>query len=155
MQAGAARIALSNPRLTRFKIAFLQPLRSARGRVAPSSPQPTRAVEKGTYVPVRDAYGIPVSMLASETWYRFGGLGPRMTRHSVCELRPSGHPDAARKSWKKLLVEKSPAGEEARVLVFACWLLILAVWGILRGMMSGAVVAPTTSRSRGLVSLEH
>lgn len=138
MQTGAVRIALSNPRLTRFNIAFLPANSAVRGSFA--SPRPT---EQGRYFPIRDVHDIPVSLLAWETWYRFGGLGAKMTRRSVCELRPSGHPDAVRKGWKQLLFEKSPAGEEARLLVFSCWLLILAMWGIFRGVVSSVVDEPS------------
>ena len=58
------------------------------------------------------------------------------------DLRPSGHPDVEQKGVVELLTERSPAGEEARLLVFSCWLLILAVLGILRGLVSGVVDAP-------------
>ena len=149
MQSAAVRIALSNPRLMRFQIAFLP----AHGLVRRSL-IPPRPIEQGRYFPVRDTHGTPVSLLAWETWSRFGGLGARMTRRSVCELRPSGHPDAARKGWKQLLFEKSPAGEEARLLVFSCWLLILAVWGILRGVVSSVVDTPPRPTPRAIAAAE-
>jgi hypothetical protein len=153
IQAGAVRIALSNPRLTRFTIAFLQSSSSARRRILPYALPLTdspRVIEQGRYVPVRDTHGIPVSLIAFETWYRFGGLGAKMSRRTVCDLRPSGHPDAARKGWNELLFERSPAGEEARMLVLSCWLLILAMWGILRAVVTGLVEAPWRAPSRGL-----
>ena len=65
-----------------------------------------------------DQHGIPVRLLAWETWYRFRGIGGRASRRTVCELRPSGHPDAMKKGWFELLVERGPAGEEARLLLF-------------------------------------
>lgn len=147
MQSGAVRIALSNPRLTRFQIAFLQ----ANSNVRRSS-APPRPIELGKYFPIRDDHGIPVSLIAWETWYRFGGFGARMTRRSVCELRPSGHPDAVRKGWRHLIFEKSPAGEEARLLVFSSWLLILAVWGILRGVVSSVGDAPSRPATRAITA---
>ena len=147
MQAGAVRIALSNPRLTRFQIAFLPANTNIRRSYAPPRP-----IEQGKYFPVCDDHGIPVSLVAWETWYRFGGFGAKMTRRSVCELRPSGHPDATRKGWKQLVFEKSPAGEEARLLVFSSWLLILAVWGILRGVVSGVADAPSRPASRAIAA---
>ncbi|EKM54414.1 uncharacterized protein PHACADRAFT_185339 [Phanerochaete carnosa HHB-10118-sp] len=149
MQAGAVRITLSNPRLARFKIAFLQSSRALRRSLTSTAP---RVLEQGRYVPIRDAHGIPVGLLASESWYRFGGFGRRMTRRTVCELRPSGHPDAARKGWRSLLFERSPAGEEARLLVFSCWLLILAVGGIFRGLAVNAVdnTSSRVAQNRGL-----
>lgn len=55
-------------------------------------------------------------------------------RRWVCELRPSGHPDVPKKAWSEVLLEKGPAGEEARLLAFCAWLLLLAVWGIGRAI---------------------
>lgn len=151
MQAGAVRIALGNPRLTRFKIAFLQSGSVLRRLMVGPAP---RVLEQGQFVPVHDAHGIPVGLLACESWRRFGGFGAHMTRRTVYELRPSGHPDAVRKGWRALLFEKSPAGEEVRLLVFSCWLLILALWGISRGLVASAVDAPwRASEPYGLVPL--
>ncbi|CAL1706879.1 unnamed protein product [Somion occarium] len=48
----------------------------------------------------------------------------------VCELRPSGHPDVPKKTWAQVLMEKGPAGEEARLLAICACLMLLAVWGI-------------------------
>lgn len=150
MQSGAVRIALSNPHLTRFKISYLPANSTIRRAHAPPRP-----IEQGRYLPIRDGHGIPVSLLAIETWHRFGGFGAKMTRRSVYELRPSGHPDAVRKAWKHLLFEKSPAGEEARLLVFSCWLLILAMWGILRGVVSSSIDgAQTRASSRAQTAIE-
>lgn len=55
-------------------------------------------------------------------------------RRWVSELRPSGHPDVPKKAWSEVLLEKGPAGEEARLLAFCAWLLLLAMWGIGRAI---------------------
>ena len=51
-------------------------------------------------------------------------------RRWVCDLRPSGHPDVAQKGMGELLVERSPAGEEARLMMFCLCLLLLTVWAL-------------------------
>ena len=131
MKSGAKRIAVSNPRLTHFTIAYIpanKPIR--RGYLRP---QP---VEVGHFTLVWDMHGIPIRLLVWESWHRFGGIGSRVTRKSVCELRPSGHPDVLRKGWVELLMESSPAGEEARLLLFSALLLGLAMWGAIVSLMS-------------------
>ena len=131
MADGAARIALSNPRLTHFSIAYISPNSPIRRGFLPPQPE-----EVGRFTLVCDSHGIPVSLLVARSFYRFGGIGPRVPRHSVCELRPSGHPNAERKNWHELLVERSPAGEEARLLIFSATLLTLAMWGIVVALLS-------------------
>ena len=62
-------------------------------------------------------------------------------RRWVCELRPYGHPDVKKKSWSEVLLERSPAGEEARLLGFCLWLVGLAVWGVGKSVGGGGGVA--------------
>ena len=138
MRSGAARIALANPRLAHFSIAYIPPNKPIRRGY-----HPPRPVETGRFVLMCDQHGIPVRLLAWETWYRFRGIGGRASRRTVCELRPSGHPDAMRKGWFELLVERGPAGEEARLLLFSVLLVVLAGWGITMGVLA------SISRSRG------
>ncbi len=52
------------------------------------------------------------------------------TRRWRCDLRPSGHPDAARKGAVELLTERSPAGEEARMMMICLCLLLLTLWAL-------------------------
>lgn len=148
MQACATRIALSNPRLDRYTLTFLPANRAIRRPYAPP-----RMLAQGRYIPVRDVHGIPITLLARESWYRFGGYGAKMVRQATYELRQSGHPDAMRKGWGQLLIDKSPAGEEARMLVFSGWLMILAVWGVARGVAWNVVDAPW--RARGLDAIRN
>ena len=56
--------------------------------------------------------------------------GKTRRRRWTCDLRPSGHPDVARKGVSELLVERSPAGEEARLMMFCLCLLLLTVWAL-------------------------
>ncbi|KAI9060262.1 hypothetical protein FKP32DRAFT_1687783 [Trametes sanguinea] len=57
-----------------------------------------------------------------------GGKG--RVRRWTLDLRPSGHPDVAPKGVGALLVERSPAGEEARLMLFCFSLLVLTVWAL-------------------------
>lgn len=203
MHVGASRIALANPRLKAFSIAFIPAHTSGSGTEAPPTP-----VEHGAFELVADPHGIPVCLhvlqrvtarwpwqrgasaslgagaaiaewcaavagalgveaplmlfengvgvasrfalglgsgldFASSLWLGLGGLGtglglglniggrPRASvRRWVCDLRPSGHPDVAQKGVGELLVERSPAGEEARLLVFCLCLLMLTLWAL-------------------------
>jgi len=151
MHIGAARLALSNPRLTHYCISYIPPH-------TPALPFPP-PLEKGSFELICDTHGIPINLYVSEwrmaLWGGGGGgliwrsmvslamilgigvgtgwrVGPTgWTRRWVCELRASGHPDVARKGFFEFLVERSPAGEEARLLLFCCCLLLLALWGII------------------------
>ena len=51
-------------------------------------------------------------------------------RRWVHDLRPSGHPDVRPKGVGELLLERSPAGEEARLMVFCVALCVLTVWAL-------------------------
>lgn len=154
MHLGAARIALANSRLERFTINYIpahppHPHRRTR-------PHP---LETGVFELLCDVHGLPVSLYVAE-WRRAlaGGGGGGVvwrgvvsagmllgigfgtgwrrsrsgwTRRWMYELRPSGHPDAVRKSLGELLLERSQAGEEARLLALCFGLLLLAMWGVL------------------------
>ncbi|PIL36119.1 hypothetical protein GSI_01779 [Ganoderma sinense ZZ0214-1] len=201
MHVGAARIALANPRLKSFCIAFIPPHTSGADgcppapfehgafelvsdphgipvclhvhqRAAPRWPwqrhpgacsgaaiaewcaavagalgveAPLMLLENGVGVASRFALGLGSGLdFASSLWLGLGGLGngigmgwglklgrPRASvRRWVCDLRPSGHPDVAQKGVGELLVERSPAGEEARLLVFCLCLLLLTLWAL-------------------------
>ncbi|KAI0697254.1 hypothetical protein BC835DRAFT_1338772 [Cytidiella melzeri] len=135
MQSGAVRIALSNPRLTRFTIAYIPAEPIYRNR-AFTRPEP---IHEGRFTLLCDGHGIPITLVACERWKRWGWLHGRACRRDILELRPSGHPDAIRKTWGQLLFERSPAGEEARLLVLSAWLLGLAGWGIARSVLGDTV----------------
>ena len=54
------------------------------------------------------------------------------------DLRPSGHPDVEQKGVVELLTERSPAGEEARLMMFCLCLLLLTVWALMSKAARGA-----------------
>ncbi|KAI0769695.1 hypothetical protein BD413DRAFT_694227 [Trametes elegans] len=201
MHVGASRIALANPRLKSFSIAFIPPHPSAE-----AGPPPP--LERGTFDLTCDAHGLPVCLYVAQwhaapwawlwlwpsAWAAFpraadalaapapgpgasaglaewfaafasvlgvdtpllllesraagvatAGAGdgaaqgfsqrkgaPKgTTRRWLYDLRPSGHPDVVRKGAGALLVERSPAGEEARLMVFCLCLFVLTMWALL------------------------
>ncbi|KAI1794065.1 hypothetical protein LXA43DRAFT_915845 [Ganoderma leucocontextum] len=144
MHVGASRIALANPRLKSFSIVFI-PAQGGGGS-GPGSDGAPAPLEQGAFELVSDVHGIPVCLhvlqrhVARWPWQRACPLGagvaagiaePRASvRRWVCDLRPSGHPDVAQKGVGELLVERSPAGEEARLLLFCLCLLLLTLWAL-------------------------
>ncbi|RPD74207.1 hypothetical protein L226DRAFT_535673 [Lentinus tigrinus ALCF2SS1-7] len=193
MHIGASRIALANPRLKSFSIAFIP----AQG----SSDMPSPPIEEGTFDLTCDSHGIPVCLDVSQRyavlwpWQRRTGAGaslgagagvaewfasvasalgvegplillensvgvsgvrsglgdPAMWRALAAfywgwstsrqwryDLRPSGHPDVEQKGLFELLTERSPAGEEARLMMFCLCLLLLTVWALLSKAARGA-----------------
>ncbi|KAH9858797.1 hypothetical protein C2E23DRAFT_768410 [Lenzites betulinus] len=166
MHIGASRIALANPRLKAFSVAFIPALApaalSAAAALAPSPTDgPPTPLERGAFELACDAHGIPVCLRVAQwralPWLGFSwpapvgglgiigvvgallvrraGLGARgkgraSVRRWVYDLRPSGHPDVARAGVGALLVERSPAGEEARLLAFCACLGALTVWAL-------------------------
>ncbi|EIW63382.1 uncharacterized protein TRAVEDRAFT_56411 [Trametes versicolor FP-101664 SS1] len=206
MHIGASRIALANPRLQCFSVAFIPTHPSADATVPP--------LERGTFELACDTHGIPICMRVAQwhtvpwlwpwpaLWAGAGSLPlppslPRAmgagvgggvaewfaavagalgvdtpllllesrartfgldsgegadgatarksgrrarVRRWVCDLRPSGHPDVVQKGLGALLVERSPAGEEARLMAFCLCLLVLTVWALVSKAMREAVV---------------
>jgi hypothetical protein len=50
-------------------------------------------------------------------------------RRSTIDMRPAGAPGTHRPPLLALVLERSPAGEEARLLLFCAVLLSVVVWG--------------------------
>ncbi|KDQ55840.1 hypothetical protein JAAARDRAFT_37263 [Jaapia argillacea MUCL 33604] len=141
MTQGAARIALANPRLRRLMISYISrgvPLRR-------DLPARNQAYETGTYDIIRSPHNLPIALSVLQRtlipWPLSLNLNsrsrPKYKRRSlVHDLRPVGHPGLERKGWGGLLVEKSQAGEEMRLLVLCVALVGFAVWGFV-GMPFG------------------
>ncbi|KAL6306866.1 hypothetical protein BKA93DRAFT_123582 [Sparassis latifolia] len=156
MYAGAARMALANPRLHSFSIAYIP---------YHTTPRPLpRTLERANFELLVDTYGIPVGLRICEWRARLppwkavalvwdaGGRGRLAgwrssrrgwTRQWVNDLRQSGHPDATGRGWAELLLERSPAGEEARMLMFCFILVVLIALSI-----TGRVIDDTYNNSR-------
>ncbi|KII92598.1 hypothetical protein PLICRDRAFT_172671 [Plicaturopsis crispa FD-325 SS-3] len=129
LSTGAAHIARANPRLRTFTITLIPP---SFPLPLPFSPWALRLCvppvhATGTYVLACDHHGLPTQLTAHEQRVWLYGLA-RSSGRFVRDLRP-GH--AARPGWGELLMERSPAGEEVRMILFACLLVGMAVWGFM------------------------
>jgi hypothetical protein len=136
MTLGAIRIARANPRLRNFTLTFLPSPRPLRiGFPIPFlSPYPLTR-ETGSYTINCDTHSLPISLTAyerrSQRWPL--GLGTSCSS-SKCDwdLRPAGYPGTGKHGLSglaTLLMEKSTAGEELRMLVFCFSLVCLSIWG--------------------------
>ncbi|KAI0328658.1 hypothetical protein GY45DRAFT_1254523 [Cubamyces sp. BRFM 1775] len=148
MHVGAARIARANPRLRAFAITFIPPHAIAAAGDAPPPP-----LERGAFELTCDAHGIPVCLHVAQwhaapwpwpwlgAWSGASSLVPPRgsVRRWVFDLRPSGHPDVQPKGMGALLVERGPAGEEARLMLFCLCLLVLTVWALVGRALRGEV----------------
>lgn len=146
LSAGAARIARCNPRLTRFSLTFLPPSQPSSlfpsllninlSLPTPSSflpfPLPSSRAT-GTFALTCDHHGLPLSLSGAEHEKREWpwGLGVSLsTRRWTRDLRVGRRREGA---WWRLVVERSAAGDEMRVMVFCGVLVSLALWGFLVG----------------------
>ncbi|KAG5650890.1 hypothetical protein H0H81_010651 [Sphagnurus paluster] len=148
LSSGAARIAKANPRLTKFSLTFIPPTYPfSLPFSVPFLPIPFPARATGSFELTCDRHGLPLTLLGFEH-FRFvwpWGLGvTKSTRRLVCDLRPLSAPGRRRKTgWHAvlgLMLERSPAGEEMRMIVFCGLLVSLAVWGFAANRSGSAAV---------------
>ena len=66
--------------------------------------------------------------LSTALWVHLEGGGPRVKRFKIY-LRPGGEPTSGVMGWVGLVMERSKAGEELRMLAFMMVLLCLTAWG--------------------------
>ncbi|KAF9268714.1 hypothetical protein L218DRAFT_970004 [Marasmius fiardii PR-910] len=136
LASGAARIAMTNPRLEKFTLTFL-PMKCPISFPFYLSfiPMSLRTKASGSFTLTCDDHGLPVSLRAFErrrfVWPM--GLGcSYQTKRYVSDLRPAGSPGRSKRGVKglvSLLSENSAAGEELRMILFCGFLLCLAFWG--------------------------
>jgi hypothetical protein len=78
-----------------------------------------------------DAHGLPLALRVVERRARL--FWPTESVHrSTIDMRPAGAPGTRRSPLLALVLERSPAGEEARLLLFCAVLLSVVVWGCIR-----------------------
>jgi hypothetical protein len=53
-------------------------------------------------------------------------------RRITLDMRPAGAPGTRRAPLLALVLERSPAGEEARLILFCAALLVIVVWGCVK-----------------------
>jgi hypothetical protein len=137
-----ARLVRACPRLTTFTLVFLAhapPL----GR-GPSWSRPVRAHAKFTLT--TDGHGLPRALHVVERrarrprrlWLWLGGTStspwpaPESVRRTTVDMRPAGAPGTRRPPFPALVLERSHAGEEVRLLLFCAALLAIVIWGCIR-----------------------
>ena len=136
LSSGAARIARYNPRLQNFSLTFIPPVYPVPLPFSLpyrpfSFPFPVRAT--GAFDVTCDHHGLPLSMIAVErssfVWPLGMGVSTRSKKYKR-DLRPMGFPGMRRKGIRgflNLMVEKSSAGEELRMILF------IGFWDSLQG----------------------
>ncbi|KAF9526528.1 hypothetical protein CPB83DRAFT_857681 [Crepidotus variabilis] len=151
--AGAIQIATANPRIKNFELAY----------ITPASPIPLpfaipyRAILFALAFPIksaakfeveRDTHGLPLSLSGTErnTFQWPWGMGRSVkTKKHFRDLRPpaSRRQSGGFQNFLTLVVERSEAGEEIRMILFCTFLAVLAACGISAnsGHRSSTIVA--------------
>ncbi|TFY80979.1 hypothetical protein EWM64_g3037 [Hericium alpestre] len=116
-------IALINPRLQRFTLSFL-----ARTTEHPTRVPPPTVLESASFELAVDEHGLPASLRVVERrrWgIGFISVGAMRAKRYTMQLRADG--EQRKGSWIRLFVERSPAGEDARLILCCVVLLGLAM----------------------------
>jgi len=79
-----------------------------------------------------DAHGLPLSLRVVERRARLFWPGGESVHRSTIDMRPAGAPGTHRPPLLALALERSPAGEEARLLLFCAILVGVVIWGCIR-----------------------
>lgn len=140
LRTSGARLVRASPRLESFELVFLArtPTRTF------SLPTPTLSISSSQsqqhFYPMRaqalfslstDAHGLPLTLHVVERRARLFWPADSV-RRSTIDMRPAGAPGTHRPPLLALVLERSPAGEEARLLLFCAVLLSVVVWGCIR-----------------------
>jgi len=137
ISSGAVRIARSNPRLQCFTLTFVPPVYHVVPLPFPmlfSCLFPLKST--GSFEITCDEYGLPFSLAGTEQvnfrWPFGWGVFTRTNRYTQ-DLRPPSYPGRRKKGLRGLVglvVERSAAGEEMRMILFCAFLAFLAAIGI-------------------------
>ncbi|KAH8995178.1 hypothetical protein EDB86DRAFT_2804655 [Lactarius hatsudake] len=120
LRACGARLVRASPRLSSFDVVFL-------ARSGPHTLAWSVVRARASFVLAADRHGLPLALHVVERRPRL--LWPGEVVHRVTlVMRPAG----ARTPLLALVMERSPAGEEARLLLFCATLLAVVVWGCIR-----------------------
>jgi len=141
LAAGAARIALTNPRIQDFSLTFLPPIYPFGFPFPLISflPFSMRSRDSGSFTLTCDRHGLPQTLRGFERRrliWPFGLGQSYRTRSYNRDLRPAGSPGRSKEGMKgmlTLLSENSPAGEEMRMMALCGLLVFLAMWGFWAG----------------------
>jgi hypothetical protein len=140
LRTSGTRLVRASPRLESFELVFL-----ARTPTSTFSlPTPTLPISRSRSsqhcYPMRaqalfslstDAHGLPLALRVLERRARLLWPTESMCRSTI-DMRPAGAPGTRRPPLLALVLERSPAGEEARLLLFCAVLLSVVLWGCIR-----------------------
>ena len=147
LRTNGARLVRASPRLESFELIFLPRTPTS----AFSLPTPTLPISRlpssqsssqsqQYYYPMRaqaffslstDAHGLPLALHVVERRARLFWPA-EYVRRSTIDMRPAGAPGTHRPPLLALVLERSPAGEEVRLLLFCAVLLSVVIWGCIR-----------------------
>ncbi|KAJ4483813.1 hypothetical protein J3R30DRAFT_3285141 [Lentinula aciculospora] len=141
LAVGAARIAMTNPRIQHFSLTLLPPTYPLGFPfpVLTFLPLPYWSRDSGSFTLTCDKHGLPQTLRGFERrrlMWPFGLGQTHRTRRYINDLRPAGSPGRRKTGFKgifELLSEPSAAGEEMRMMAFCGLLVCLAVWGCWAG----------------------
>jgi len=139
LRTSGARLVRASPRLESFDLIFLPRTPSSTFSLpTPTLPIPrSRPSSQLEYHPMRaqalfslstDAHGLPLALHVVERCAHLFWPGVSV-RRSTIDMRPAGAPGTHRPPLLALVLERSPAGEEARLLLFCAVVLTVVVWG--------------------------
>lgn len=118
LRACGARLVRASPRLSSFDIVFL-------ARTGPHTLAWSHVRARASFVLAADRHGLPLALHVVERRARLLWPGEAVHRATL-EMRPAG---TRRTPVLALIVERSPAGEESRLLLLCATLLAVVVWG--------------------------
>ncbi|KAH9993572.1 hypothetical protein BJV77DRAFT_944266 [Russula vinacea] len=137
LRTSGARLVRASPRLQSFELVFL-PRTDSR---AFSLPTPTLPISRSSsHTPMRaqaifalstDAHGLPLALRVVERRACLFWPGESVQRSTI-DMRPAGAPGTHRPPLFALVLERSPAGEEARLLLSCAVLVAVVIWGCVR-----------------------
>jgi hypothetical protein len=144
LRTSGARLVRASPRLESFELVFL----ARTDARAFSLPVPTLPISRSRsssssdlYTPMRaqaifslsaDAHGLPLSLRVVGRRARLFWPGGESVHRSTIDMRPAGAPGTHHPPLVALVLERSPAGEEARLLFFCAVLVAVVIWGCIR-----------------------
>jgi hypothetical protein len=139
LRTSGVRLVRSSPRLQSFELVFL-PRTDTRTFSLPTPTLPISRSSQYIYTPMRaqaifalstDAHGLPLALRVVERRACLFWPGESVQRSTI-DMRPAGAPGTQRPPLFALVLEGSPAGEEARMLLSCAVLMAVVIWGCIR-----------------------
>jgi hypothetical protein len=145
LRTSGTRLVRASPRLETFELVFLPrtntgafslptptlPISRLRSTFSSSHHACTPMRTQGIFALSTDAHGLPLALHVVERRACLFWPGESIHRSTI-DMRPAGAPGTHRAPLLALLLERSPAGEEARLLLSYAVLAVVVVWGCIR-----------------------